>query len=1378
MVLQQSSAAASLPSPAHHHSLVVRHHSHSHHHPHSHHHSFSSHAQNHPHHHHHHHHHHYHSTNSTNCTNSNHSQPHQQHQNHHHSNRAPNHSSSGSTIMPSVIRPPPAHLNPRSTASTTSTHGSSYHHRHHHHYHLIQSNGTSSYHSSNHRYPHHHQQQHNDRNSYNVSNGNSHELSNNGNYPLGLYMSRITRSNTSDDENLNHSNHNGHRLDDSPADDSPSNDHISVQRQQLSTNSSHRLRTNSMLLDESLSMPSPFPVDNFDLFPTNFDSQNPSPESLDLHQRHLSHSGCRIGAPISEQPHHHRSARQQHSNRRPSENDHCDQDSILSRKSAESPSRKRRRTEFSNDSITLDQFGEMVPTSETNERSDSNSSDPPIVSSLQYPWLAVDTFLERMNNEVPTNNENNNNNNNHNATTTNNSHSENNANNSDGDNNNNSFRINGSNNPNRLEINPTLNSDYVSNNESRNSNLINDDDDDRARRYECDPISQQHSVASRVVRLPASLLTATLEEFGERNGDMNETINNCSLWTPMINQASPRERVRNEIRVQSSNPITNPDNDRNNNPMEPSSTSSSRQTNPRLRNVAVNDEENENKRRFSDAQTSTELDEAQEIGSTLSDTQSFDSTAATIDSTSEVSMAYYINPESPDFSNLPNYSRSIFNDFSSTSNQSNQNSHSSLSNQTNESSSRPRRERSQQTDERTRQDSSIITISNTYINQVNTDGTNANSQSSRNLNSNNSQTDLSSQTHSAINEQVPFHRTQSDRSRRYRNTIENQTSRSNNRNNSDWFDINTRSEQSNASENTNTDANVDSNPTNDANVNNNIGNTNPNNNNNAATNANVNTNTNINNTVNPSANNADIALSMHRLMYRLFGQNSPYLAWQNNPANHAIISNSSTRQYTPHQLQHLLSLHQQSLLNQRAFTEILSLAERNDANLSNPYYRARNVTDRRQTSNSYRASACPALNAARINLQNNVSDNNVCASQSQSQSNNQSSHHNSQSFNSSGSTNQTVRQSVNHSIVPPIYENPYNGYLYPGNTRPLESIPQPSNYDAYNPLVSLLLPQQHSAVQPGANHVAPQAQTPAMNNMLYNMMPAMDATTSNVAFVAPTRSIPNYTHSYRAFNEPSTQINENNRTASQSQSINTSSQQQSLPSQQPNLTPQRQPYDLHNNLMRLNSLDVLSSIELLTSGYNTHHRSFFGPNFQQFLLQQQGHPHQHRGVDLPTQTFSAGPGAPPNPVPGHHTSNANLVYPPFSYRPLRTSFRDIADWPLFHNSPNLFNENVPDTENYEALLSLAERLGEAKPRGLNKSEIDQLPSYRYKPENSEESDQTMCVICMYEFEAKQNLRVLPCHHEFHVRCIDKWLKTNRTCPICRRDSSAQAQEAN
>jgi len=39
-------------------------------------------------------------------------------------------------------------------------------------------------------------------------------------------------------------------------------------------------------------------------------------------------------------------------------------------------------------------------------------------------------------------------------------------------------------------------------------------------------------------------------------------------------------------------------------------------------------------------------------------------------------------------------------------------------------------------------------------------------------------------------------------------------------------------------------------------------------------------------------------------------------------------------------------------------------------------------------------------------------------------------------------------------------------------------------------------------------------------------------------------------------------------------------------------------------------------------------------------------------------------------------------------------------------------DEVTEIENYEALLSLAERLGETKPRGLNKSDIERLPSYK------------------------------------------------------------------
>lgn len=99
-----------------------------------------------------------------------------------------------------------------------------------------------------------------------------------------------------------------------------------------------------------------------------------------------------------------------------------------------------------------------------------------------------------------------------------------------------------------------------------------------------------------------------------------------------------------------------------------------------------------------------------------------------------------------------------------------------------------------------------------------------------------------------------------------------------------------------------------------------------------------------------------------------------------------------------------------------------------------------------------------------------------------------------------------------------------------------------------------------------------------------------------------------------------------------------------------------------------------------------------------------------------------------------------------------------------------------EMENYEALLNLAERLGEAKPRGLSKADIEQLPSYRFNSENRL-SEQTLCVVCFSDFECRQLLRVLPCNHEFHAKCVDKWLKTNRTCPICRADASEVQREA-
>lgn len=47
-----------------------------------------------------------------------------------------------------------------------------------------------------------------------------------------------------------------------------------------------------------------------------------------------------------------------------------------------------------------------------------------------------------------------------------------------------------------------------------------------------------------------------------------------------------------------------------------------------------------------------------------------------------------------------------------------------------------------------------------------------------------------------------------------------------------------------------------------------------------------------------------------------------------------------------------------------------------------------------------------------------------------------------------------------------------------------------------------------------------------------------------------------------------------------------------------------------------------------------------------------------------------------------------------------------------------------------------------------------------------------CVICMEDFVDGDCCRVLPtCKHTFHLMCIDPWLTSQLTCPICRNPIS-------
>lgn len=44
-----------------------------------------------------------------------------------------------------------------------------------------------------------------------------------------------------------------------------------------------------------------------------------------------------------------------------------------------------------------------------------------------------------------------------------------------------------------------------------------------------------------------------------------------------------------------------------------------------------------------------------------------------------------------------------------------------------------------------------------------------------------------------------------------------------------------------------------------------------------------------------------------------------------------------------------------------------------------------------------------------------------------------------------------------------------------------------------------------------------------------------------------------------------------------------------------------------------------------------------------------------------------------------------------------------------------------------------------------------------------------CSVCFGEYESGESVRVLPCQHAYHSKCIDPWLQRNKKCAICQRD---------
>lgn len=52
-----------------------------------------------------------------------------------------------------------------------------------------------------------------------------------------------------------------------------------------------------------------------------------------------------------------------------------------------------------------------------------------------------------------------------------------------------------------------------------------------------------------------------------------------------------------------------------------------------------------------------------------------------------------------------------------------------------------------------------------------------------------------------------------------------------------------------------------------------------------------------------------------------------------------------------------------------------------------------------------------------------------------------------------------------------------------------------------------------------------------------------------------------------------------------------------------------------------------------------------------------------------------------------------------------------------------------------------------------------------KINNIDENEKITCCICLGEIE--KTICSLKCNHKFHKKCVEDWLETNPTCPVCR-----------
>lgn len=136
---------------------------------------------------------------------------------------------------------------------------------------------------------------------------------------------------------------------------------------------------------------------------------------------------------------------------------------------------------------------------------------------------------------------------------------------------------------------------------------------------------------------------------------------------------------------------------------------------------------------------------------------------------------------------------------------------------------------------------------------------------------------------------------------------------------------------------------------------------------------------------------------------------------------------------------------------------------------------------------------------------------------------------------------------------------------------------------------------------------------------------------------------------------------------------------------------------------------------------------------------------------------------------------ANLTFKFINNNLIKNYYDEMNNykWIIKNNSPDkiniyldYFNNNVNNIlDNQESIFQKQQ---------LNKFQnCEHINQQLGKPIRIKQNDELIknnkkCNICFQQFKVGEYKRKLPnCKHIYHKKCIDKWLKIDSRCPICR-----------